>query len=254
MSAEAVNMLLGVGHLYVKRNTDTDGKWRLVGSTKKNTKFTYKPTFVEQRPSDTIVMTRRDKIEESATLMTEVVDWRTDQLKYALGLSQSSTGLSKTTSIRMAQELITKTSTTTTQSLSRTAKSTTSVAFTTLDRKTDFTRGTDFTMVSTKKFKAVSAAFKGKKAVRAYFTKLVSGAQVINVGDQSVLQSMSVMFVHQKSDGKHVAIVFPLATINADLTAAFNEKEYTTYDTTFAALGDPTLPKGQKLFKIVKEP
>jgi hypothetical protein len=254
MSAEAINLLLGVGKLYIKRTTDTDGKYRLVGSIKKNAKFTYKPTFVEQRPSDTIVMIRRDKVEETATMMVQITDWRADQLRYALGMSISKTTLSRTGSIRMAQELITKASTTTTQSISRTAKSMTSVAFTTLDRKTDFTRGTDFTMLTTKKFKAISAAFKGKVAVRAYFTKLVTGAQIIDVGDQVVAQNVSVMFVHQQSNGKQIAIIFPIATINGDLVATWAEKEYTTYEATFAALGDPAQPKGKKLYRIIKEP
>ena len=252
MSAQAVNLLLGVGRLYLKRTTDSDGKYKLVGSIKKNAKFTYKPSFVEQRPSDTINMIRRDKIEESATLMCEVVDWRYEQLAVALGLSQSTTGLSGTASIRMAQELTTAASTTTTRSISRTAKSMTSVAFTSTDRATDYVRGTDFTMVSTKKFRAVAASFKSK-AVRAYYTKLLATKR-IRVGNKDTLQNMSMKYVHQQSNGKHIMIEFPICTTNADLAAVFAEKEYTTYEVTFAALGDPAKVRGQQLFSIVREP
>jgi hypothetical protein len=253
MSAQAVNMLLGTGKLYAKRSTDTDGKWRLIGSIKGEASFNYKPGFVEQRPSDVIAAVRRDKIEESAMLKCTLVDFRLDQIIPALGLSISSTQLTLTSSIRLAQELTTGASTTTSKCISQTAKSTTSIAFTSLDRATDYVRGTDFTLISKKKFKPISAAFKSK-AVRAYYTKKFTAATRIDIGDNALLQSVSLMYVHQKSNGKHVSIQFPLATIHSDLTLAFKEKDYTMPEVTFAALADPTAAKGKKLFSIVVEP
>ena len=262
MSVQAINLLFGAGVLYAKRAAtssgaaDSDGKWRVIGSIKGKMEFTYTPTFAEQRPSDTKVFVRRDLIEEKASMKGTFVDFRVDQLRWLLGQSTSTTSLCKTISVRLAQELTVKPSTTTTQSISRTSKSTTSVAFSSLDRATDYVRATDFTMVSTKKFKAVSAAFKNK-AVRAYYTHVftpTAGSQRLRIGDQSVLQQISIMYVHTLSNGKHVAIQFPLASIDGPFKLTFDEKAYTMPEMNFSALGDPTLIKGTKLYTIVKEP
>lgn len=263
MSAQAINLLLGTGRMYAKRYatgtgaSDSDGKWKLIGSIKGMLEFTYTPTFAEQRPSDTKTYIRRDLIDEKASMKATLVDFRIDQLRWMLGMSASTSGLSKTISIRLAQELTAPASTTTTKSLSRTAKSTTSVAFSSLDRSTDYVKATDFTMATTKKFKAISAAFKGK-AVRAYYTRLftpsASSGMRINMGDQLVLQQISLMYVHQQANGKHVSIQFPIATIDGPLKLDFKEKEYTMPEMVFSALGDPTLAKGRKLFSIVREP
>lgn len=253
MSVQAVNLLLGVGRLYVKRSTDADGKYRLAGSIKAKGQFMYKKTEVEQRPSDVIVFVRRDKIEETATLKLEIVDFRMDQLIAALGQSGSTTQLTLTSSVRVAQELTSPASTTSTRSLSTTPRSATSVAFTSLDRATDYARGTDWTSPTAKKYRPLSAAFKGK-AVRAYYTKKSTTAYYrLNIGDNETLQQISVKYVHKQSNGKHIQFEFPLATVVGDLNLDFKEREYTTYELTIAALGDPTKAKGSKLCSVVRE-
>jgi hypothetical protein len=254
MSVQAVNLLLGTGYLYAKRTTDADGKYRLIGSIKGSAEFLYKPTFVEQRPSDVIVQVRRDKIEEMASLKVTICDFKMDQMIKALGRSLSTTSISKTVSVRIAEEFLASEllSITSSVTLSHTAKSTTSVHVTSLDRLTNYVPATDYTMITTKVLMP-KAALKGKPA-RVYYTAIHANGGKIQIGDSEFLQQMSIMYVHKQSNGKHIAIKFPIATIKGDLKLDFKEKDYTMPEITFEALGDPTASKGMKLFSIVREP
>ena len=252
MSVQTVNLPLGVGRIFVKRTSDADGKYRLLGTLKGEATFTYTKEEVEQKAGDVLGAVRRDVVDEMAQIKGTITDLRHDQLIFALGVSISTTQLTATQSIRLTQEIATPASTTTTKSLSRTAKSMTSVQFVSLDRSTSFVRGTDYTLPTTKKFKAISAAFKNK-TVRAFYTKLFTTAQRLRMGDQAALQQVSIMYVHHTSDSKAMAITFHIATISGDLALAFKEKEYTTYDVLFKALADPTKAKGNKLFQISRE-
>ncbi len=250
MSVQAVNQLLGPGMIYVKRTTDADGKYRLIGSVKEAT-FQATKEEVEQKPGDMTVATRRDKIEEKATLKCKVVDFRLDQMIAAFGLSISRTQLTLTSSVRIMQEM-TFASTSVSKSLSHTAKSMTSVAATSLDRSTDYVAATDYTMTSTKKIKPKLASFWGGTR-RVFYTALHTTSKAIRIGGNELLQNVSIMYVHKKSNGKHIAIQFGIATVQGDLSFEFKEKDYTVPEITFAALGDPTKPKGQQLFKIIEE-
>ena len=125
MSVQAVNQLLGPGSIYVKKTTDSDGKYKLIGSVKEAT-FSYTKEEVEAKPGDMTVATRRDKVEEKASLKFKVVDFRLDQMIDAFGLSASLTQLTLTSSIRIFQE-ISFGSTTDTKTLSRTMKSLTAL-------------------------------------------------------------------------------------------------------------------------------
>ena len=251
MSAEPVNLILGNGVLYAKREDDADGFYRLSGSLKGETTFTHASEFVEQKPGDLLTAIRRDEVEQKASMKCQVVDFRIDQLINVLGLSISRTQITATASIRIAEEIVTG-SQTATQSFSNTAKSTTSIHATTLDRKTDFINGTDYTTPSTTTIAPLTAAFANTN-IRLYFTKLFATARRIQFGDKTPLQVLSLKFVHQLSNKKHVQIEFPRATINSDIVIPFKEKEYTMLDVTFSALGDPNKPKGQKLYTIARE-
>lgn len=250
MSVQAVNQLLGPGLIYVKRSTDSDGKWRLLGSAKEAT-ITIMKEEAEQKPGDMLTSTRRDKVEEKAQLKCKVVDFRLDQMINALGLSVSRTQLTLTSSLRIMQE-IAMGSTTDTKTISHTVKSITSVACTSLDRSTDYVRGTDFTVLSTTKIKPLLAAF-ANGTRRVFYTFRQATAKAINIGGNTLLQNVSIMYVHQKSNKKHVAIQIPLATAMGDISFEFKEKDYTMPEITFAALGDPTQPKGRQLLRIIEE-
>lgn len=262
MSIQPINLVFGVGRLYAKRAAtgsgaaDADSKWKLIGSIKGKVEFTYNPSFAEQRPSDTKVVVRRDLIEEKASLKASLVDFRIDQLRWILGSSLSTTTLSKTISVRLAQEFKMPASTTTCKTLSHTAKSKTSVTATTLDRATDYAASTDFTVVSTKSLKAKSAAFKGSN-VRVYYTRVITPASGIGrlpMGDQLLTQQISLMYVHQQPNQKMIAIQIPIATIDGATKFAFDEKNYLVPEVSFSAIGDPNQLKGKKLFTIVREP
>lgn len=252
MSVAPVNLLLGSGYLFVKRDDDADGKWRLIGSVKGECAFTYTPEYAEQRPSDVLAAVRRDRVQEEAMMKLTVVDFRMDQLINALGTTISRTQLTATQSIRLVQTLSTPASTTSTRSLSRTAKSTTSIAFTSHDRATDFVKGTDFTVPTTKKYRPLSAAFKNK-TVLAFYTKLFSTATRVQIGDKEDLEGVSVMFVHRQSDKKMIAIEFYKATVFGEFSLAFKEKEHTVHELTFKALADTSKAKGNRLFRIARE-
>lgn len=251
MSVQPVNLALGNGLLYAKREDDADGLYRLIGSLKGETTFTYAPEFVEQKPGDLLTAVRRDIVEEKASMKCQIVDFRVDQLINLLGISISTTSLTATTSFRIKQELLLG-STTATQSFSYTAKSLTSVVVTNLDRSTTYVSGTDYTLPSTKKINALTAGT-ANTTVNIYITALIPAANRIRIGDKTPLQVLSLKFVHQLSDKKHIQIDFPRATINSDFVLPFKEKEYTMTDITFAALGDPTKPQGQKLFTISRQ-
>jgi len=251
MSAQPVNLALGVGSLYAKRENDADGLYRLIGSLKGESTFTYAPEYAEQKPGDILTAIRRDIVEEKASMKCQVVDFRIDQLINVLGVSISRTAITSTTSIRIREEVLLG-STTTTQSFSNTAKSTTSIHVTSLDRSTDYVNGTDYTTPSTKTI-AAKLANPANTTVSIYLTKLFTTARRVRIGDKTPLQVLSLKFVHQLSNKKHIQIEFPRATINSDFVLPFKEKEYSMIDITFSALGDSTKPQGQKLFTISRE-
>lgn len=249
MSVQAVNQLIGPGTIYVKRTSDAASLWRPIGSVKEAT-FINEKEEVEQKPGDSMVSTRRDKVEEKASLRCRFIDFRMDQMINALGLSISRTQLTLTSSLQLTKEILFP-SITTTVSLSRSAASTTSVHATSLDRSTDFVVGTDYTVLSTLKIKAILAGFLGTN--RVFWTHVQTTAKAIRIGGSEILQNVSVMFVHKKSNGKLLAIQFPIANVVGEMSFEFREKDYTAPEITFAALGDPTQPKGQQLYRIVEE-
>lgn len=250
MSVQAVNQLLGPGSIYVKRATDADGKYRLLG-TAKEASFVVTKEEVEQKPGDMLTAVRRDKVEEKAQLKCRVVDFRLDQMIHALGLSISRTQLTLTSSIRIMQE-VTMGSITATKTLSRTAKSLTSIQCTSMDRSTDFVRATDFTVPSTKSIAPILAGF-ANQTVRVFMTMLRTSAKAIRIGGNTTLQNVSIMYVHKKSNKKMVAIQFPIATCVGEVSFEFKEKDYTMPEITFAALADPTQASGRQLLRIIEE-
>lgn len=250
MSVQTVNQLLGAGHLYVKRTDDTDGKWRLIGSVKE-AKLTVTKEEVEGKPGDMLGATRRDKVEEKAELSCKTVDFRLDQMINALGLSISRTQLTLTSSLRLIQE-ISFGSTTDTKTLSRTMKSKTSAAVTSLDRATDYVRATDFTVPNTRGIKPITAGF-ANGTRRVYYTHVQTTAKAIRIGGKSVLQNVSIMYVHSKSNGKKLAIQFPIATVMGEVSFEFKEKDYVMPEIKFSALFDPTAAQGRQLLRIIEE-
>lgn len=250
MSVQAVNMLLGPGRLFFKRTGDTDGKYKLVGSAK-SAEFTYTPDYAEAKPGDGLGAVRRDRVDEKCSIKIEAVDFKIAEVLASLGLSVSTTQLTLTSSIRLTQEIQTVSSTTT-KSFSQTPKSATSVQFTSLDRSTEYVKGTDWTGPTAKKYRALSAGFKNSFA-RAHYTKRFSTAKRLDVGDNLILEVVSLMYVHQKSNKKSVAVQIYRATVIGDFKLNFAEKDYTVREIMFGGLADPTLARGKKMFRIIEE-
>lgn len=251
MAAQAQNVPLGLGTLYFKRTGDSDGKYRMVGALKGAVELTYKREFVEAKVGDMMGKIRRDVIDEDVMLKASICDFKVEQLIALLGVSLSTTQLTASQSFRVKEQHVTG-STTTSNTLSATPKSITSVHLTSLDRATNFVKGSDYTQPAKRTVKAISAAFKNT-TVLAHYTKVVGTGRRLRVGDNPVLQEVSLRFVHKLSSGKFVTVDIPRATIQGDVVIPWNEKEYTTYDITFAGLADPTKPSGQRLFTIARE-
>ena len=251
MSVQPVNLQLGLGELYFKRDTDTNGKYVRVGTLKGKATFVYEMGTAEQKPGNRLTVARRDKISEKATLTVEVVDFKIPQLIAALGLSMSTTQITVTTSMRVQDEIAFG-STTTTKTLALTAISMTSVVATSMDQSTKYFRGTDYTLPSTTKIRPLSAAFKSKSNFIAYNTRMAS-ATTMRVGDKFKLQQVSLMYTTKLSSGKFLSIIIPYATVMGGLTLPFGETDYTTYNLVFAAIGDMTAASGQSLFKIARQ-
>ena len=251
MSVQPVNLLLGTGELFFKRDTDASGKYVHVGSLKGQVQFSYTMDTAEQKPGNKLTVARRDKIAERASLTAEVCDFKVSQLIAALGLSISTTQLTQTLTMRYFED-ITFGSTTTTKTLANTAVSTTSVVVYSMDRSTKRVKGTDFTVLSTTKIKPITAGNANRSQFIAYDTRDVSASRV-KVGDKTKLQVVDLKFSHKQQNGKIITIEIPLATVMGGLTVPFNETGYTTYNIRFDALGDTTATAGESLFKIIRE-
>ena len=251
MSVQQVNLQLGLGELFFKRDTDTNGKYMPVGTLKGKATFAYEMATAEQKPGNRLTVARRDKIGEKAMLTVEVVDLKIPQLIAALGLSISTTQITVTTSMRVFDEIAFG-STTTTKTIALTAISITSVVALSMDRSTKYAKGTDYTMPSTTKLRPLIAAFKQKSNLITYNTRMAS-ATTMRVGDKFKLQQVSLMYTTKLSSGKFISIIMPYATITGGLTLPFGETEYTTYNLVFSAIGDMTAASGNSLFKIARQ-
>ncbi|MBS3927801.1 MAG: hypothetical protein KGZ65_04335 [Sphingomonadales bacterium] len=248
---ETNNLLLGLGKLYLKREGDTDGKYRMVGALKDKVEFTYKQEIVKQKVGELMGAPRADRINEEAMLKAQICDFKIEQLIPLLGLTVSTTALTVTNSIRRVEEHITGISTTDTQTLSQTAKSKTSVHITSLDRATDYVQGTDFTMPTARGIKPVTSAFRNLTVLAHYTSRRTT--KRVRIGDHKTLPVMSLMFTHKMKNGKMISLIIPRCHIEGDITIPWGEKEYTAYDISFSALADTTQPEGRRLFHIVKE-
>lgn|SRR3990167_1907395 len=250
MSVQPVNLLLGPGELFFKRDTDTSGKYMRVGSLKGSVSFNYEMGTVEQKPGNRLTVVRRDKISEKATLSATICDFKVAQLIAAFGLSLSTTQVTLTHTFR-AWEEIAFGSITTSKTLANTAVSITSVVITSLDNQTKYVRSTDFTAAVTK-IKPILAGFANAGRLVAYDVR-DTAANAIRVGDKLTLQQVDLKFTHRQNNGKFISIEIPLATIMNGLTIPFAFEEYTTYNIVFAALGSTTASPGRSLFNIIRE-
>lgn len=251
MAVQAQNVPLGLGTLYFKRVADADGKYRMVGALKGEVVFTYKQETVEQKVGDMMGKVRRDRIDEDCTLKASICELKAENMIALLGLTVSTTQLTATASHRVKEQHVAGISTTDTQTLSQTPKSITSVHITSLDRSTDYVRGTDYSAPTARGVKPITAAFKSSTVLAHYTTR--KSSKILRVGDNPLLEIVSVMFVHKLSSGKKITIVIPRATVMGDISIPFNEKEYTVHDIQFAGLADPTLASGRRLFTIHRE-
>lgn len=251
MAVQTVNLLLGPGELFFKRDTDSSGKYMRVGNLRDGVEFSYTLNTVEQRPGNRLAVVRRDKIGEEVTLKAKVADFKISQLIAALGVTLSLTQITLTQTFR-AWEEIAFGSITTTKTLGNTVVSTTSIVVTSLDQQTKYVKGTDFTAPSTTKIKPILAGFANRGNMVAYDSK-DTAAQAMRVGDKLNLQQVALKFTHRQSNGKFVSLEIPKATILGGLNLGFNDQSYTMYDIMFKGLADPTKIPGRSLFNIVRE-
>jgi len=251
MPVQPVNLLLGPGELFFKRDTDVSSKYVRVGNLKGPVTFTYEIDTVEQKPGNRLTIAKREKIAERAMLSGSVADFKVSQLIAALGLSISTTQLTVTGTLRAWEEIVFG-STTTTKDIGNTAVSVTSVVITSMDNKTVYVSGTDYSVKSTTKIKPVLSGFANKSQLVQYDTADTAAKQ-IQVGDKTTLQIVDLKFTHRLGDGKFITIEIPLATITGGLVIPFSDEEFSTQEITFAALGDTTKGAGKSLFNIIRE-
>jgi hypothetical protein len=252
MSVETNNLLLGAGELFIKKSGAASSKYLHVGALKGNVQFIQEATMVEQKPGNRLAAVRRDKAEEKASLKAQICDFKIEQLINAFGQSVSTTGLTITATLRAFYEMAFG-STTVTKTLANVPVSMTNVVIHSLDRSTKYTKGTHYSMPNVNGIKPITITFANKSHFVAYDT-IDTAAKRLMFGDSLTLQVVSLKFVHKQANGKFITIEIPRATIQGGLTIPFGEKEYTTTDITFAALGDVTKANGQSLFKIIREP
>jgi len=247
MSVQKENMLFGTGELYIQNVR--------VGNFK-NVNFTYTKEFVEAKPGDGINLARRDLLKETCLLTGNLCDIDITRIPMLMGLTMSTSQLTGTTTLRIAEEVLLGASTATAKTLSEAAVSTTNVKVYSLDYQTEYIKNTDYTLTTTvaahTKLFPKSATFKSKYVLAVYDYTDASALNV-DVGGKTTHEEMKLKFVHKMSNGKRIQITIPKAQMTSEFSIPFNEDSHSVIPVSFTGIGDYTLAKGQRLFTIVRE-
>lgn len=247
MSIQKENMLFGAGELYIANIR--------IGNLK-NATFAYSKDFVEAKPGDGINIARRDITKEMAILTGTLCDIDIARIPMLMGLTMSTNQLTGTTTLRITEEIQLGASTTTWKTLAEHAVSITNPMVYSLDYQTKYLDGTDYSLTTSgtlrTKIKPKSTTFKSKYLLTVYDYADKSALHV-HVGGKTTHEELKLKFVHTMSNGKRLQITMPKAQMTSDLNLPFNADSHSTFNISFTTIGDYTLPKGQRLFMIVKE-
>lgn len=247
--AESKRMILGVGDIYL------DGIF--VGNLKGKVELHVKREYAYQRAGNNIADQKAESTSEEVTISAEVCDLKVAQLRRAFGITQAiDIATAKKVQKREVVQVVASGSAVT---LGETpvVDATHPFKVYSLDRKTTYTSGTDYTL-SANSFTFVSG---GTMTVGQYVAVEYSfsdaGAQSIAFGGETLTPPTFRMdYVVRDDTGKAWQITFYKALADTDFKLSFEDREsgnFTTFNTMFKALVDTTKPEGKNLFEIVQE-
>lgn len=241
--AEPKRLLLGPGDLYIN---DV-----YVGNVKGSVDFKYNTQYAYQRPGNSIVDVKGERVSEDASIMAKICDFKVSQLRRAFGLNEAIYSGSMT----HRKQQVLKLSGTGAVSLGETAVAGT-MKVSKLDRSVAYVSATDYSASSTTIARKTGAIADQQFVIVEYdFLDTVSNALRAG-GEKTAPNTFEVEFVHTMSNGKMVMLRLYKAMFNTDVSLKFDEKSsgnYTVYEVGFKALADLTKPEGRNLFEIIEE-
>lgn len=247
--AESKRMILGNGDIYL------DGIF--VGNLKGKVEFHMKREYAYQRAGNSLGDQKAECTSEEAMLTAEICDLKLSQLRRALGVNQA-VGVAEATKIQK-REIIVPVASGSAVTLSETPviDSTHPFKVYSLDRKTVYTSGTDYTVATTNFTFVSGGTLVVGTAVAVEYSFSDAGASVLHVGGEvSSPPTFRMDFVITDDSGKNWQITFFKAHCDTDFKIAFNDRDsgdFTTYNIGFKALVDITKAEGVNLYEIVQE-
>lgn len=247
--AEARRLILGVGDIYL------DGIF--VGNLKGKVELQVKRTYAYQRSGNNIADQKAEVTGEMVSISAEICDLKLSQLRRVFGITQAvDIATAKTIQKREVVAMVASGSATT---LGETPVISATHPFKvqSLDRKTTYTSGTDYTVATN----ALTYVSGGTMTVGQYVAVEYSfsdaGANSLAMGGETKTPPTFRMdYVVRDDTGKAWQISFFKALADTDFKMAFQEREsghYTTYNVGFRALVDITKPEGGNMYEITQE-
>lgn len=242
--AQPRRLLLGMGDIYIN---DV-----FVGNAKGSVEFQYTPEYAYQRPGNSIADVEAQRTSENVVLRTQICDFKTAQLRRALGINQAV--FSGTSTMRVQDVL--GLSGTADLSLTKTAVAGT-MKVTKLDRSTNYVSGTDYSATASTIARKSGGSITDPENVIVEYDVSQANTNAVQVGgEKTTPNTFRVDFVHKDASGKLIQVTLYKALVTTDLTLAFSEKQsgtYTVHDLMFKALVDTTKVMGKNMFEIVEE-
>lgn len=242
--AEPKRLILGPGDLYIN---DT-----FVGAVKGSVDFKYNVQYAYQRPGNSIVDVKGERISEEVTMEAKLCDFKVAQLRRAFGVNESIFSGSMT----LRKQQILQLSGTSNINLAETAVAAT-MKVTKLDRSKNYVSSTDYSATATTVARKSGGAITDGQFVIVEYDFTDSVANGVRVGgEKTTPNTFEVNFVHFASNGKMYQITLYKAMFNTDVNLKFDEKSsgnYTLHEVGFKALADLTKPEGRNLFEIIEE-
>lgn len=247
--AENKRMILGVGDIYL------DGVF--VGNLKGKVEFHIKREYARQRAGNNIADQKAEVTSEEAMITAEVCDLKLSQLRRALGIT-TAVDISTAKSIlkRQVVKLVASGSSVT---LAETPVigATTPFKLSSLDRKTVYTSGTDYSISAANLTWVSGGTIAAGAYVVAEYSFSDSGAYSLAMGGETATPPTFRMdYIIRGDTGKSWQLTFFKAFADTDFKMAFNDREsgdFTTHNVQFVALVDLTKPEGSNMLEIIEE-
>lgn len=240
--ADPAKLLLGTGELYFNGI--------FVGTLGDNVTFTYTPEFAEQRGGDMLAASRAVKTKEEVMLEAGVAEFKLENLKYALGNSNS---IEAGPFELIRTEYITLNGTTPV-ALAETAVGTIKVFNTT--RGVEYELTNDYTFATNEVTRVALGDIADGQVVLVEYRVSVTATRKLAGGGSCDVPVFQLDFVHKECDDKGVQITIFRAFANTELEAAFNTKEsgdFTLHNISFKGLADNSKIPGKNLYEIITE-